>query len=190
MNMIPFPTIENLFLWVCGAIVLLATLFFRRSVRHRRHKRKQQSARRVLERIKTLPGFPQKISYLRKIDPFVFEELLLHAFEDAGFEITRNAKYTGDGGIDGRFYIDGRKFLIQAKRYSSWVSTAHIQQLDALAKKDNSFAVFCHTGKTRKQTLEAYKAHKRVMIISGEALISLVEGDTRLASRLRTFAGQ
>ncbi|PVA01269.1 restriction endonuclease, partial [Acinetobacter nosocomialis] len=56
--MIPFPTTENLILWACSAIVLLAVVFFRRSVRHRRHKRKQQSARRVLERIKTLPGFP------------------------------------------------------------------------------------------------------------------------------------
>ncbi|MGK6207511.1 hypothetical protein ACSNM5_26335 [Klebsiella pneumoniae] len=77
MTMLPFPTTENLILWACSAIALLAVVFFRRSVRHRRHKRKQQSARRVLERIKTLPGFPQKINYLRKIDPFVFEELLL-----------------------------------------------------------------------------------------------------------------
>ncbi|MCV4776236.1 restriction endonuclease, partial [Escherichia coli] len=69
MTMIPFPTTENLILWACSAIALLAVVFFRRSVRHRRHKRKQQSARRVLERIKTLPGFPQKINYLRKIDP-------------------------------------------------------------------------------------------------------------------------
>ncbi|WP_228283320.1 hypothetical protein [Klebsiella pneumoniae] len=34
--------------------------------------------------IKTLPGFPQKINYLRKIDPFVFEELLLEGFEAHG----------------------------------------------------------------------------------------------------------
>ena len=73
--MFPFPTTENLILWACSAIALFAVVFFRRSVRNRRHKRKQQSARRVLERIKTLPGFPQKINYLRKIDPFVFEEL-------------------------------------------------------------------------------------------------------------------
>jgi hypothetical protein len=31
---------------------------------------KVSKARRVLERIKMLPGFPQKINYLRKIDPF------------------------------------------------------------------------------------------------------------------------
>ncbi|MCO7451724.1 restriction endonuclease, partial (plasmid) [Enterobacter hormaechei] len=93
------PT-ENLILWACSAIALLAVVFFRRSVRHRRHKRKQQSARRVLERIKTLPGFPQKINYLRKIDPFVFEELLLEGFEAHGFRTIRNKRYTGDGGID------------------------------------------------------------------------------------------
>lgn len=101
ITMFPFPTTENLILWACSAIALFAVVFFRRSVRNRRHKRKQQSARRVLERIKTLPGFPQKINYLRKIDPFVFEELLLEGFEAHGFRTIRNKRYTGDGGIDG-----------------------------------------------------------------------------------------
>ncbi|MDS6629808.1 restriction endonuclease [Klebsiella variicola] len=103
--MFPFPTTENLILWACSAIALFAVVFFRRSVRNRRHKRKQQSARRVLERIKTLPGFPQKINYLRKIDPFVFEELLLEGFEAHGFRTIRNKRYTGDGGIDGQVII-------------------------------------------------------------------------------------
>ncbi|HAS1743201.1 TPA: restriction endonuclease, partial [Enterobacter hormaechei subsp. oharae] len=44
--MFPFPTTENLILWACSAIALFAVVFFRRSVRNRRHKRKQQSARR------------------------------------------------------------------------------------------------------------------------------------------------
>ncbi|WP_435071009.1 restriction endonuclease [Enterobacter hormaechei] len=120
------PTIcnsaENLILWACSAIALLAVVFFRRSVRHRRHKRKQQSARRVLERIKTLPGFPQKINYLRKIDPFVFEELLLEGFEAHGFRTIRNKRYTGDGGIDGQVIIGKYRYLIQAKRYRGHIA--------------------------------------------------------------------
>ncbi|EJG8175300.1 restriction endonuclease [Escherichia coli] len=189
MSIFPFPSVENLILWACSAIVLLTIVISRQSIRHHRHRRKQQSARRVIKQIKKMPTFPKKICYLRKIDPFVFEELLLHAFEDVGFEIIRNPKYTGDGGIDGRFSVDGRRFLIQAKRYSSWVSTAHIEQLHKQAIQENCLAVFCHTGKTRKKTLDIYRSNNRLMVISGEALISLVEGDTRLADRLRTFAG-
>ncbi len=48
---------------------------------------------------KYVPHFGQKIAYLRKIDPFVFEELLLEGFERRGFEVIRNRRYTGDGGL-------------------------------------------------------------------------------------------
>ncbi|MEX6059375.1 restriction endonuclease [Enterobacter hormaechei] len=50
---------------------------------------------------KDVAGLPTKINYLRKIDPFVFEELLLEGFEAHGFRTIRNKRYTGDGGIDG-----------------------------------------------------------------------------------------
>ncbi len=43
---------------------------------------------------KDVAGFPQKINYLRKIDPFVFEELLLEGFEAHGFRTIRNKRYT------------------------------------------------------------------------------------------------
>ncbi|WP_192840691.1 restriction endonuclease, partial [Enterobacter hormaechei] len=45
------------------------------------------------------------MNYLRKIDPFVFEELLLEGFEAHGFRTIRNKRYTGDGGIDGQVII-------------------------------------------------------------------------------------
>ena len=53
-------------------------------------------------KIQTLPAFGYKIAYLRKIDPFTFEELLLEGFESHGFRTIRNKRHTGDGGIDGR----------------------------------------------------------------------------------------
>lgn len=66
----------------------------------------------MIDKINTFPHFGQKIAYLRKIDPFVFEELLLEGFERRGFEVIRNRRYTGDGGIDGRVKIDGQTRLI------------------------------------------------------------------------------
>ncbi|MGS6531656.1 restriction endonuclease, partial [Enterobacter hormaechei] len=44
----------------------------------------------------------QIINYLRKIDAFVFEELLLEGFEAHGFRTMRIKRYSGDGGIDGQ----------------------------------------------------------------------------------------
>ncbi|MGG9804752.1 restriction endonuclease, partial [Escherichia coli] len=172
--MIPFPTTENLILWACSAIVLLAVVFFRRSVRHRRHKRKQQSARRVLERIKTLPGFPQKINYLRKIDPFVFEELLLEGFEAHGFRTIRNKRYTGDGGIDGQVIIGKYRYLIQAKRYRGHIALQHVQEFEKLLKRHNCRGLFCHTGKTGAGSKSVSIASERMEIISGQRLIDLL----------------
>ena len=45
------------------------------------------------------------IVYLRKINPFVFEELILSVIEDSNIRVYRNRRYTGDGGVDGMIKI-------------------------------------------------------------------------------------
>ncbi|ECC1675600.1 restriction endonuclease [Salmonella enterica] len=172
--MFSFPSTENLILWACSAIALLAIWFVRRSQRHRRHKKKQQSARLVLKRINTLPGFPQKINYLRKIDPFVFEELLLEGFAAHGFRIIRNKRYTGDGGIDGQVIIGNYRYLIQAKRYRSHISLQHVQEFNKILKRYNCRGFFCHTGRTGAGSKSASVSSGRIEIISGQRLIDLL----------------
>lgn len=88
-----------------------------------------------------MPGFPQKIDYLRKIDPFVFEELLLEGFEAHGFRTIRNKRYTGDGGIDGQVIIGKYRYLIQAKRYRGHIALQHVQEFEKLLKRHNFVAV-------------------------------------------------
>ncbi|HCA3195726.1 TPA: restriction endonuclease, partial [Klebsiella pneumoniae] len=95
----------------------------------------QRTAGRVAAKIRTLPGFPQKLAYLRKINPFVFEEMLLDAFELGGYRVERNKRYTGDGGIDGKVWIDDQLYLIQAKRYTGHVAIAHIKEFNELVKR-------------------------------------------------------
>ena len=67
-----------------------------------------------LRRIKE-PG--RQIHYLRQVNPFLFEEMILTALKRHGFKIKRNRRYTGDGGIDGQAWWNGQHYLIQAKRY-------------------------------------------------------------------------
>ncbi|MFA1068201.1 restriction endonuclease [Klebsiella pneumoniae] len=124
--------------------------------------------------IKTLPGFPQKINYLRKIDPFVFEELLLEGFESHGFRTIRNKRYTGDGGIDGQVIIGKHRYLIQAKRYRGHIALQHVQEFDTLLKRHNCHGLFCHTGKTGAASKAVSFASDRMEIISGQRLIDLL----------------
>ncbi|MFA6701032.1 MAG: restriction endonuclease [Thiomicrospira sp.] len=141
--------------------------------RYKRKWRIRHSYRR-LDRLKTIPVFSHKIAYLRRTDPFVFEEMILSALKQQGHKIKRNPRYTGDGGIDGQAWINGRHHYIQAKRYKSHVSRQHIQSFEQLCKKKGSRGLFVHTGKTGGGTSQY--SHNEIEIVSGQKLINLLEG--------------
>ena len=116
--------------------------------------------------------FGQTISYLRKIDPFVFEELLLSLFYERGFKIRRNKRYTGDGGIDGIVFFGSQKYLIQAKRYSKYINKKHVLEFNELCLKNEAKGFFIHTGKTGLKAKEV--ATDIVCFVSGEQLYDFI----------------
>lgn len=118
----------------------------------------------------------QVLHYLRKIDPFVFEEALLSLFQERGFKIKRNRKYTGDGGSDGLIWINGKKTHIQAKRYKSYINKSHMQEFINLTEREKSLGIFIHTGKTGKETLKLAEDNN-ILIISGMNLIDFLLGN-------------
>lgn len=139
-----------------------------------RHKANIKQARIILNKVKSIDHPGAKIKYLRKIDPFVFEELLLESFKDKGFEIIRNKRYTGDGGIDGQVIKDEKLYLVQAKRYSSAINPSHVQEFAEVIKKRNAFGgFFVHTGRTGKTSYEKLPG-QNIEIISGDRLIKLI----------------
>lgn len=115
----------------------------------------------------------QLLSYLRKIDPFVFEELLLTAFKEQGCKIKRNKKYTGDGGLDGQVWINKKHYLIQAKRYKAYINKQHMKEFILLNEKEKTEGLFIHTGKTGKET-RLLARENNIKIISGSSLYSLI----------------
>ena len=159
-------------------VLLLALLFgllFTLNKRARwRQRRNIQTAARVLAKIQNLSA-PATISYLRMIDPFVFEELILTAFEQRGNQVIRNTRYTGDGGIDGRIIENGKVVLIQAKRYKSYVSKRHIESFLLLIREVGvNKGYFIHTGKTGVSTIKEFSGEELV-IISGQKLLDLLK---------------
>ena len=159
-----------------GILVFFLILFLFLSKRKNyRHKRKIKNGERVLEKISSFKYPGAKINYLKKVDPFVFEELLLSAFKEKGFKIRRNKRYTGDGGIDGMMWDDQkRKYLIQAKRYSSYVSKKHLEEFEALVTSKKCYSgFFIHTGKTGKNTYKDF-SNSNIHIVSGDRLLNLI----------------
>ena len=159
-------------------LVVMAFLNLRRceNASTRRHRRYRATADRVLNKLTRLPGDAQRLTYLRKISPYVFEELLLSALEHQGLTVVRNASYSGDGGLDGQVIIDGERWLIQAKRYSRAVSPAHVEDFDRLLLQSGRRGLFVHTGRTGKMSRTLLTASPRLRIISGQRLLAILAG--------------
>ncbi|AIA55459.1 putative membrane protein [Acidithiobacillus caldus ATCC 51756] len=101
------------------------------SRRSRSHRKRQDAARRRECSLAEIVGadagetFARRMAYLRTLDPLVFEELVLDAFQKKGWIVERNRRYSGDGGLDGKVFMDNRWRGIQCKRYKGPIQTAH-----------------------------------------------------------------
>lgn len=153
-------------------VLTMLTVFFKR--RYNRHTYNQKLSKKILQKISSFEHDGQRINYLRKINPFVFEELVLDAMEVNGYVVKRNNRYTGDNGIDGIAFKDGTKYLVQAKRYKSYINMQHLITFDKLVKRRNSKGLFIHTGKTGKGSRREELKMINTTIVSGSSLLNLL----------------
>ena len=146
------------------------------SRRKRGHRRRQDAAGRRAVRLVDIVGqdaqetFARRMGYLRKIDPLVFEEMVLDAFQKKGWIVERNTRYSGDGGLDGKVFLDNRWRGIQCKRYKGAIQTA---QVDQFARDLQKFGLergyFVHTGRTPSGVRQRYE---HISILSGSDLLA------------------
>ena len=141
--------------------------------RHRHYRRK---AERVMAQLSSLPEGGAGVKYLRKINPYVFEELLLLAFERRGMRVIRNSRYSGDGGLDGQVLIDGERWLIQAKRYGRTTRPSHIDDFGELLRREGCRGFFVHTGRTGPASRARLSLWPDIELISGQRLLKLLNG--------------
>lgn len=180
INSLPAPALA------AGLSLLALALRFRVQIlrlfgwRKASHRRRARQAKRNLETLATIPEPGRKFAYLRTIEPFTFEEMLLETFEQRGYKVKRNDRYSGDGGIDGRVWLDGELFLIQAKRYTNHISAAHVEDFCNLVDAQGCKGFFIHTGRTGDASRTLAKGRENVWIISGDRLLALLDPDRRL----------
>ena len=157
---------------VVGGALLLLLLLCRPKGRHERYQAKARALYDILRSGKLRPG--QAMAYLRKVNPYVFEEAVLDGFRRKGFAITRNKRYSGDGGIDGRVSLKGRDYLIQCKRYKNHIDRRHVEDFSRICLRDGVEGYFVHTGKTGKGAREQANLWGNVIIINGQRLLDLL----------------
>lgn len=151
----------------------------------RLHRKYQKQARRILTKLQT-GGWQggQVFAYLRKINPYVFEEVLLIAFREQGFRVEKRRKYSHDGGIDGVIYCDkGRKYLVQAKRYSSTINPTHVKHFIHVVDSHAHGGFFVHTGRAGGKSKQDLP--RNIKIISGERLLTLLDIDTQASIKMK-----
>lgn len=159
---------------VATGILLLFIGYLLRERISWRHKLRRDQASRVRQRLRDIPEWGRQLAYLRKINPFTFEELILDALELKGYEVIRNSRYTGDGGIDGQVRVNDQLYYIQAKRYQGYIQAAHVAAFAQLCEHNNVKGLFVHTGKTRPGTRQTLHENERLTLVSGKKLISLI----------------
>ncbi|ENR6207256.1 MULTISPECIES: restriction endonuclease [Serratia] len=178
----PVLTVVLIVLFV--AVMLGLNCRGRETASRRRHRRYQATAMRVLVRLPLLGGDGQRLAYLRKINPYVFEELLLLAFERQGYAVIRNTSYSGDGGLDGQVIIEGKTYLIQTKRYCRTITPSHITRFGALLRHHHCDGFFIHTGRTGQLSHALLQNHRHVHLVSGQKLLALLAGNAEWTSFL------
>lgn len=162
---------------VCYTGSAFTALFRQRRKRSaQRHQRYRDSASRVLLRLPQLPADGQRLLYLRKVNPYVFEEMILTALERRGIPVRRNTRYSGDGGMDGQFWVGNQRWVVQAKRFSSAVRPEHVRDFGELARREKCKGLFIHTGRTGQVSIEAFQAYPEVLLVSGASLLQLLTG--------------
>lgn len=161
-----------------GLIAILLPRRLKKSRRHRLHKK--NVAISVQLRKKLLNGFSdaQIIAYLKKIDPLVFEELILTSIDigNPDFKVVRNTHYTGDGGADGMFNLPcGQLVYIQAKRYLNHINAAHVNDFTRLMVGGGAMGLFVHTGRTGALAKKYAADNPQMRMISGSKLVELIK---------------
>ena len=124
-----------------------------------------------------LAKLPVVIATLRRISPYVFEELVLTCCFEQGWQIQRNFRYTGDGGIDGRVLILGKLYVIQVKRYADYISPKHIKDFVCCIEGEGANGgFFVHTGITGQLSKQLIRRSDKIILVSGQKLVNFVLG--------------
>lgn len=162
------------YLLLAASLLLLLFLVLFKSGKHQRNI---NTGKKVLLKIRSFNGpyrEAQIFTYLRKISPYVFEELLLSIFQEKGYNITRNKRYSHDGGLDGKVFRNNELYLIQAKRYKGHINPKHLSEFsNCVTRLKAKGGFFIHTGRTGKDQLTNFR-YSNIEILSGQKLIDFL----------------
>lgn len=142
------------------------------------HRANVLRSRKVLRTLRSFvePGCAARsLVYLRRIEPLIFEEVIMSALEDAGVLVLRSCRYSGDGGVDGAFWCPEEGWTaVQSKRYSAHIDRQHVERFaDVVRRLRYAGGFFAHTGRSGAGVYEILHGNG-IILFSGDRLIELI----------------
>ena len=118
----------------------------------------------------------KKLDYLVTITPEEFEDYIALLFSKLGYKVEQTP-YVNDGGKDAIALKDGKKYLIECKRYgiNKTIGRPQLQKFFAAMIEEKAVkGFFVNTGQYTKTAYE-YAANNNIELINGEELVKLVQ---------------
>lgn len=154
---------------IIGLVIIILLAKWRQY--HSKHAFNVRISKKHLKRLRALPCSKRQMVFIRAVNPYIFEEMILTSLQKMGHRIKRGTSYSGDGGIDGHVKIFGHQCYIQAKRYKGYIIANDIKSFSELCKKNKVKGLFVHSGRTGKLSYQLKAPH--IDIVSGERLLQL-----------------
>lgn len=155
------------------SLFILWSIYIYLNSKARKHHWNIWLAGRKLKKLNNIIEPWDKFRFLRKINPYVFEEMVLTSLNRRGHKIKRGKSYSGDGGIDGQVQMNGECYLIQSKRYSNHIKASHVKDFARICQRNSKKGLFVHTGRTGKKS-KVMAGYGDIQFISGRGLLVML----------------
>ncbi len=114
--------------------------------------------------------------YLRSVSPQDFEDIVAELFRNIGYDV-KQTPYTNDQGKDAIIFKDGKKALIECKRYAleNKVGRPMLQKFYAAMREEHAGKGFFVSTGTFTSTAEAYASKYNIELINTDKLVLLMQ---------------
>lgn len=111
---------------------------------------------------------------IRKINPYLFEEIIIHLFIRQNYKLVFKNQYSRDGGVDGKIKKWwGRKYIIQTKRHKGYLRMTDIDNfLLTMEKHKVKYGFFIHTGLVSNKIIK--QIPRNITLLYGKKLVKFV----------------
>jgi len=113
------------------------------------------------------------INNLKALSPQQFEDAVSEMYQRLGYKVYQTP-YSNDGGKDAIMWKDGKKYLLECKRYDNPIGRPPLQKFFAAIIEEKAYLGYFVTTSTFTDTAYEYAKKSRIKLINGNSLSKLM----------------